>query len=239
VRPRRQSAPPVDPAAWFVVGSPAPAGAPGLIWQDSANVSAIQSTDRFFDPAAFVAWSGSVYERAIGAWRDKNPELLRPVMAQAVWDRYAQFLLTASVLAIGNKLMSSAVATGKLAGADSAGESQSATICFDVAMTATAPGFTDARYRTWQERWLFQRPAGSRTHVSGSVAVCLACGGPADPEESGSCPFCQADITTRTAGWLVTQVATTMPGVPKIGGTPSGTPAAPMAGTPLQPPRAG
>jgi hypothetical protein len=236
VRPRRQSAPSNDPAAWFVVGTPVDASAPGLIWRDAPDVSSVQAADRFFDPAAFVAWSGSVYDRAIGAWREKNPELLRPVMAQDVWDRYAQFLLTVSVLAIGNKLMSSAVATGRLTGADASGSGQTATISFDVTMTATAPGFIDNRYRTWQERWLFQRPADSRTHVSGSIAVCLTCGGPADPDDSGSCPFCQADITTRTAGWLVTQVATTMPGVPKLGGAIRG---AATPGTPLQPPRAG
>jgi len=237
VRPRRGAAPSVDPAAWFVVGTPAPGSASGVIWQDVADADAIRAADRFFDPAAFVAWSGSVYDRAIAAWRDKDPELLRPVMAQAVWDKYAQFLLTVSVLAIGNKLMSSAIAAGRLAAANSTDASQSATICFGVSITAAAPAFIDERHRTWQERWLFQRPADSRTHVSGSVAVCLACGGPADPADSGRCPFCAADITTRTAGWLVTQVATTMPGVSKIGGAARGQAA--TAGTPLQPPRAG
>jgi hypothetical protein len=239
VRPGRQAGPPSDTSAWFVIGTAAPASVPSLIWRDAADVSSIQATDRFFDPDAFVAWSGSVYERAIGAWRDKNPELLRPVMAQDVWDRYAQFLLAVSILAIGNKLMSSAVATGRLVGVDAAGPNQSATICFGVSITAAAPAFLDARHRTWQERWLFQRPADSRTHVSGSVAVCLVCGGPADPADSGRCPFCQADITTRTAGWLVNQVATTMPGVPKVGGPAHGIGTASQAGTPLQPPRAG
>lgn len=237
MRPRGEAAPPADPTKWFVVGTPAPASVPGLIWRDTADVNSIQATDRFFDPVAFVTWSGSVYERAIGAWREKDPEHLRPVMAQDVWDRYAQFLLAVSVLALGNKLMSSAVAIGQLAGTDATGPNQSATISFGVSITAAAPSFIDQRYRSWQERWLFQRPAASRTHVSGSVAVCLVCGGPADPADSGRCPFCAADITTRTAGWLVTQVATTMPGVPRVGGTASGT-TTPTA-TPLQPPRAG
>jgi hypothetical protein len=236
VTPRRAPLP-ADRAAWFVVGTQTPGSAPTLIWQDVGDGGSIRAADRYFDPAAFVAWSGSVYERAIGAWRDRNPELLRPVMAQDVWDRYAQFLLTVSTVVIGRKLMSSACATGSLSGAHVEGSCQSATIAFSVSVTADAPGFIDQRYRNWRERWLFQRPAGSRTHVSGSVAVCLICGGPADPAESGRCPFCQADITTRTAGWLVTQVATTMPGVAKIGGAGGGI--TPPTGTPLQPPRAG
>lgn len=228
---------PADPADWFVVGSAAPASVPSLIWRDAGDAGPIQAADRFFDPAAFVAWSASVYKRAISAWRDRNPELLRPVMAQQVWDRYAQFLLAAGTLSLGRKLMSSATATGRLIGADAAGPYHSATVWFSIAITVAWGPPVDERYRRWEERWLFQRPADSRTHVSGSVAVCLACGGPADPADSGNCPFCQADITTRTAGWRVTQVATTMPGVRKIGGTASG--AAPPAGTPLQPPRAG
>ena len=235
--PRRPAATPADSADWFIVGSPAPASVPGLIWQDAGDAGPMQAADRCFDPAAFAAWSDSVYGRAIGAWRDRNPELLRPVMAQQIWDRYAQFLLAVSTLALGRRLMSSATATGRLTGADASGPYHSATVCFAVAITAAGGPPVDERYRKWEERWLFQRPAGSRTHVSGSVAVCLVCGGPADPADSGNCPFCQADITTRTAGWLVTQVATTMPGVRKIGRTASGAP--PAAGTPLQPPRAG
>ena len=172
----------------------------------------------------------------IAAWRDKNPELLRPVMAGEVWDRYAQFLLTVSAVALGRKLMASATAVASLAAGSADSVSQSAVISFAVTITAAQQlSIIDERSKRWQERWLFQRPVGSRTHASGAVAVCLVCGGPADPDESGTCPYCQSDLTTRTAGWLVTQVATTMPGAPKLADRQAPT----ATGTALvQPPRA-
>ncbi len=108
-----------------------------------------------------------------------------------------------------------------------------------------------ASNRTWSERWLFQRPSSSRTHASGAVAVCPVCGAPAQPEETGRCHYCHADITTRTAGWLVTRTATTLTTTAKMDAAvekiraetrekmassmPTASP--PAAGTPLQPPR--
>ena len=219
----------LDPGQWYVVGA---GGPPGL---SGNSIGSIRAIDPAFDAGPFVAWAGSVYRRAIAAWRDQSPEPLRPVMAQEVWDRYAQFLLTVSAVALGRKLMAAAEATATLAEAGADQHNQNVIISFAVAIAGAQPSWIDERARRWQERWLFQRPAGSRTHASGSVAVCPVCGAPADPAESGSCPYCHSDITTRTAGWLVTQVATTMPGVPRIG-RPGG--AAPGAATPLQPPRA-
>ena len=224
-----------DQAQWFVVGLPAPGSSASTDQVRTGDIGAIRAADRYFDPGAFLAWAGDVYARATAAWRDKNPELLRPVMAEQVWDRYAQFLLTVSRVALGRELMASAVATSSLAGADADAVSQSALISFAVTISGPRLSVVDERARRWQERWLFQRPAHSRTHASGSVAVCLVCGGPADPADSGQCPYCHADITTRTAGWLVTQVATTMPGAPRFGSRPGGATAA----TPPQPPRAG
>ena len=225
-----------DPGEWFVVGTPAPGSSASLTGTGVSAIDSIRAIDPAFDAGAFVAWAGSVYQRAIAAWRDKSPELLRPVMAQEVWDRYAQYLLTVSTLALGRKLMSTAQATATLAGAGADGHSQSVTVFFAVTIAATQASLIDERARRWQERWLFQRPAKSRTHVSGSVAVCPVCGAPADPAESGRCSYCHSDITTRTAGWLVTQVATTMHGAPRFGGRQDV--AAPSAATPLQPPRA-
>ena len=224
----------LDPGQWFVVG--APGSSASLAGPGNTAISSIRAIDRSFDPDAFVAWAGSVYQRAIAAWRDTSPEPLRPVMAEEVWDRYAQFLLTVSAVALGRKLMAAAEAAATLAGAGADEHSQTVIISFAVTIAGAQPSWVDERARRWQERWLFQRPAASRTHASGSVAVCPVCGAPADPAESGSCPYCHTNITTRTAGWLVTQVATTMPGAPRIGSRPGASPAS--AATPLQPPRA-
>jgi hypothetical protein len=226
----------LDPDRWFVVGTPAAGSSASVRQTRTQGVRVISAIDQSFDLDAFLAWAGSVYQRAIAAWRDKNPELLRPVMAGEVWDRYAQFLLTVSTVALGRKLMASATATASLAGTDAEGTSQNVVISFAVAVADAAAQLSiiDERARSWDERWLFQRPVASRTHLSGAVAVCLVCGGPADPAESGQCPYCHSDITTRTAGWLVTQVATTMPGAPKIASRQGPAPSA----APLQPPRA-
>jgi hypothetical protein len=96
-----------------------------------------------------------------------------------------------------------------------------------------------ASERTWLERWLFQRPGTFQTNASGAVAVCPVCGAPAEPEETGTCKYCHADMTTRTAGWLVTRMATTMRSARRMEQRFGSAPAAgaPPAG-PLQPPRA-
>lgn len=224
----------LDLAGWFVVGTPAAGSSASLTGSGDSSAEPIRAIDPAFDAGAFVAWAGSVYQRAIGAWRDESPELLRPVMAQEVWDRYAQYLLTASTVALARKLMSAAEAKATLAGAGADAHSQSVTVGFAVTIAAAQASLIDNQARRWQERWLFQRPAESRTHVSGSVAVCPVCGAPADPAESGRCPYCHSGITTRTAGWLVTQVATTMHGASRFGGRPGM--AAPGI-TPAQPPR--
>jgi hypothetical protein len=122
-------------------------------------------------------------------------------------------------------------------------------VSFAVATTSSDASVVDPKACHWQERWLFQRPAGLRTHPSGAVAVCPVCGAPADPTDSGRCNYCHSDITTRTAGWLVTQTATTMVGAARMAkhlaerqGAPTTEAGAPFqpprSGTPLQPPRA-
>lgn len=225
---RHAFGPEPDHGEWFVIGAPGGSSAGAI--QASGGIGSIREADPCFDSGAFVEWADSVYRRAIAAWRDRHPELLRPVMAEVVWDRYAQFLLTVSALALGRKLMSTAQATAALAGAGADGHSQRVIVSYAVNIASAQAALIDERSRRWQERWMFQRPAESRTHASGSVAVCPVCGAPADPAESGRCRYCQSDITTRTAGWLVTQVATTMYGAPRIGGRD--------AATPVQPPRA-
>jgi hypothetical protein len=231
---------------WFTVGGPAPGRSASLAEDGPGGVHDIRAADPSFDPGAFTAWSDSVYRRAIAAWRGKNPEVLRPVMAQEVWNRYAEFLLAVSAVALGRKLMASAEPVSALAGAGADEHAHGVIIAFAVSIAASEASLIDERARRWQERWLFQRPASSRTHYSGSVAVCPVCGGSADPADSGSCPYCHADITTRTAGWLVTQVATTMHGATvlsrrRAAAAPGGGTALqpPPAGAPLQPPRAG
>ncbi|HWC37471.1 MAG TPA: hypothetical protein VG476_03030, partial [Acidimicrobiales bacterium] len=150
-------------------------------------------------------------------------------------------------------LMSAARAKPQLDGTAADATCQSALIEFVVSTdpAVSASWGLDASHRTWSERWLFQRPSSSQTHASGAVAVCPVCGAPAQPEETGRCHYCHADITTRTAGWLVTRTATTLTTTAKmdahaekmraemrakIASMPVAPP--PTAGTPLQPPRA-
>jgi hypothetical protein len=235
-----------------VVGAPTSGTGPTVERISPAGIASIKAADPSFQPEAFTSWAASVYERAVGAWQTKDPEPLRPVMAEAVWDRYAQYLLTVGTLPIARTLMGAARATPTFDGAAADGTSQSAMVSFTVVTDAPISPLwmlSDSA-RTWQERWLFQRAASSHTHASGAVAVCPVCGAPADPGESGRCRFCHADITTRTAGWLVTEMATTMHGAARMaehlaererGAAPaagSAAPVQPPRASPLQPPRA-
>ncbi|MDE3206183.1 MAG: hypothetical protein KGQ66_18400 [Acidobacteriota bacterium] len=211
---------------------------------------ALLAVDRAFNADSFVAWARTVYERAIASWRTGDPAPLRPVMAEAVWHDYAQHLLVAQTWPLFPRLMASARATAALAGTSVSGGFQTALL--DLLVTTDPAAFAtaglDDRHSEWQEQWLFQRPAGSRTHPCGAVAVCPVCGAPADPEEKGSCRYCHSDITSRTAGWLVTRTATTLRTLADIDAKLDGVrhqvssridlPPAPVVAPPPQPPRA-
>jgi predicted lipid-binding transport protein (Tim44 family) len=146
----RPEAPPSDhdPSQWFMVGSPA---SPGIFADGGVDVGVdtINAVDRSCDPDKFLTWTGSVYDRAIAAWREKNAELLRPVMAQEVWNHYAQFLLTVSSVALGRKLMASAEATATLVAAGADERTQSVLISFAVTMAASQASLIDQRARRW------------------------------------------------------------------------------------------
>jgi hypothetical protein len=245
---------PQDGPGWLLIGSPLPGTETSVEDIAPGGLDAVRATDRAFDPDAFTTWAASVYGRAVDAWRNRSPEPLRPVMAQEVWDRYAQYLLTASTVAFAQKLMVSAKATPSLLGVAADGVAQSALVAFAVATTAAERSVVDSATQEWAEHWLFQRALGFHTHESGQVAVCPNCGAPAEPTDSGQCRYCHADITTRTAGWLVTRTATSMIGASKMAARlaqwespaaspreatqPPGDRPPPGAGTPAQPPRA-
>jgi hypothetical protein len=244
---------------WVVIGA-ALAGTQAAvddIDRGGGGAGALVVADPAFNVQAFVNWSKTVYDRAVAAWRTGSPEPLRPVMDDAVWNHYAQHLLAISTVPLAASLMSAARGTPHLDGSAVDAVCQSAVIGFDVATdpaVAASWGLGSERH-TWSERWLFQRLVSSKTHESGAVAVCPVCGAPAQPEETGRCRYCHADITTRTAGWLVTRTATTLQTMAKMdarvekvraemrqemaakrrGGAPV---QAPPAGVPLQPPRA-
>jgi hypothetical protein len=246
-----------DAFTWSVVGAPRPgteASVAALDAGTSAGPVALATVDAAFDPDAFVEWSKTVYERARAAWRTRSPEPLRAVMDDSVWNGYAQHLLAVGTIPLLSSLMSAAVATAHLDGTATDASGQSALIGFAVSTDGavlTSWGLDDD-HRTWEERWLFQRPASARTHASGAVAVCPVCGAPAQPEETGRCMYCHADITTRTAGWLVTRTASSQNSTAKLDAKVASMhaemreevarslplPPPPAAGTPLQPPRA-
>jgi hypothetical protein len=228
---------------WSVTGAPWP-GTEMAVAALEPGAASVATVDPSFDDSAFVAWASTVYERATVAWSARDPEPLRPVMDGAVWHAYATHLLAGGAFVLARALMSMGRASASLVGTSAGGGKQSALVAFDV--IATDPRVSDQR---WQERWLFQRDGSRRTHPSGAVAVCPVCGGPARPEETGRCRYCHADITTRTAGWLVTQTATTMTRLARIDqkvaeirertAAKIPIPPAPVATPPRQPPRAG
>jgi hypothetical protein len=241
-------------AGWFVTGEPlagTEAAVDAIERGANSGVAALAAVDPAFNAGAFVAWSKTVYARAIGAWRTRNPEPLRPVMTATVWDDYARHLLMVSTLPLVPALMAAASGTPTLAGASADRGYQSVIIGFDVTTDPSvyAAWKLPVEQPSWRERWLFQRPGSCRTYDSGAVAVCPICGAPAEPEETGSCRYCHADVTTRTAGWLVTRTETSLARMAKMDerlaqlrskmNARVPMPPPPVVAPPLQPPRAG
>jgi hypothetical protein len=246
---------PASPAGgWSVTGEPLPgteAAVAAIEHGADGGLAAVAALDPSFNTGAFVAWSATVYDRAVAAWRSRDPEPLRPVMGAAVWDSYAKHLLFVSTVPLAQSLMGAAKGTPSLVGVSADGGHESAVVEFAVVTdpAAYAAWKLPAEHGTWTERWLFQRADSYRTHESGAVAVCPVCGAPAQPEETGRCRYCHADVTSRTAGWLVTRTETTAPGMAKMDDRLARVraamssritlPPAPVAAPPLQPPRAG
>jgi hypothetical protein len=240
---------------WVVTGAPRPGteAAVEVLDRGDGSPASLTAVDPSFDQAAFVAWSKTVYDRATAAWKAYDPEPLRAIMEAAVWDAYAKHLLAAGAVTLVRNLMSAGRATAALAGTTADSGQQSALVVFHVAIDPSV--FATWKYplpverSNWEERWLFQREASCRTHASGAVAVCPVCGAPAEPEETGHCRYCHADITTRTAGWLVTRTATTATKLAEMDEHAASVrehilssidlPPVPVVAAPLQPPRAG
>ena len=179
---RKEEPVPGTENGWLVIGA-ALAGTQATvdgIDRGSGEADALVAADPAFDVTAFVNWSKTVYDRAVAAWRSGSPEPLRPVMDDAVWNHYAQHLLAISTVPLAASLMSRGQrGIPQLDGSAADAVCQSALIGFNVATdpsVATSWGL-DGKPQTWSERWLFQRPASGRTHVSGAVAVCPVCGG--------------------------------------------------------------
>jgi len=238
------------PGAWAVIGAPV-AGTEGAVESAEPGTAALTAVDRSFDAEKFLAWAVTVYERATVAWRTRDPEPLRPVMGPVVWDHYATHLLAVCALPLAGALRGAAKATASVDGAAAAAGYQSVVVRFEVATDPAAFAALHFPYesRAWRERWLFQRSLEERTHASGAVSVCPVCGAPAQPEETGRCRYCHADISTRTAGWLVTRTETTLDTDAKLDANAarmrantdarSKLPPPPVVAPPAQPPRAG
>jgi hypothetical protein len=179
----------------------------------AAVVDELRRRDPAFDPAQFEAWVGDVHTMAAVAWRDADAAVLRTVMSAEVWQRYAGLFSLLEALPGLRQLLASATARPSLQVATLDAEHDTIVVAYDVHATERGP-VADALGEgatAWSEQWVFQRPAGTRTHPSGAVAVCSNCGAPARPDEVGACPYCHADLITRTAGWQATRVLTTMP----------------------------
>jgi len=245
---------------WTVVGAAMPDTQAAVDSLDCGTDAGLRGADPSFSSVTFTAWSQTVFERAVKAWQTGKPEPLHPVMQDLVWDHYAQWLLFIRAVPFARTIMAAARATPAWVGAVAGAGYHSAMVEYTVHTQAPAGSVLQIPpdEQTWRERWLFQRPATCQTHASGAVAVCPVCGAPAEPEETGKCRYCHADITTRTAGWLVTRTATTMRGAKRLeqrmGGSstsgalpqqpgllqpPRAAPMQPPRAAPIQPPRAG
>ncbi|HLY83971.1 MAG TPA: zinc-ribbon domain-containing transport protein [Acidimicrobiales bacterium] len=185
---------------------------PGAV---AAGVATIEAHDANFDAGQFVAWASTIYAMATAAWRTGNPAVLRPVMADTVYEPYSGFVLLLTIVPMLQRYMASATANASVRAAHGDQRYDTVVVRFAAALTAEIdPRLElDAASQAWTEDWTFQRPAGWTTHDSGAVAVCPNCGAPASPDGTGACKYCKADITSRTAGWLATRTTTTMRGI--------------------------
>jgi hypothetical protein len=181
----------------------------------AAGMATIEGRDGNFDAGQFVAWTSTIYAMATAAWRTGNPAVLRPVMADTVYEPYSGFVLLLKIVPVLQRYMASATANATMCAAHGDERYDTVVVRFAAALTAEIDPRLDldAASRTWTEDWTFQRPAGWTTHDSGAVAVCPNCGAPASPDGTGACKYCKADITSRTAGWLATRTTTTMRGI--------------------------
>jgi hypothetical protein len=152
------------------------------------------------------------------------------------------------------RYMASATAAASVAAAHGDERRDTVVVQFAATLTANIDPRLEAAGSThsWTEDWAFQRPSGWTTHSSGAIAVCPNCGTRVSPDESGACKYCRADITSRTAGWLVTRTTTTLSGIARAhaaldrqrqAALARPMPFAPVSGDdfqlPPQPPRAG
>ncbi|HUJ67068.1 MAG TPA: TIM44-like domain-containing protein, partial [Acidimicrobiales bacterium] len=169
------------------------------------GLTAIAAHDPAFSRQAFLGAVQTVFFVVEGAWTQRQPEVSRQVMADALWQQHRvqiQGYLDAhrrNVLGDLSVLSLTVIAAHSDASYDTITVRVLAVSSdYDVDDSSGKIVRGDKRVQQWMEDWTFQRSSSAKTPAGGGTlsSRCPNCGAPLEVDLTGQCKYCKALVSS-------------------------------------------
>ena len=194
-------------------GSPA---APPPIDRDSVaqGLAALQSRDPNFNPQLFLDRAQTTFFALQNAWMQRKLDPARIYLSDGIYQRWK--LQVDQMLAQHKRDVLENLVIGGCAIARVGGDANVDTIT--VRIDASAADYDvddsgkivrgDRTPRPFTEYWTFVRSQAARTRAGegAQITQCPNCGAPVQINESGTCAYCKATVTTGQFGWVLDNI---------------------------------
>lgn len=205
-RNRRSSASGVSPAAAGPAAIDTGAVRTGL--------SDLSSRDPNFNQQVFLDRAQATFFALQNAWMNRNLEPARIYLSDGIYHRWK--MQVDEMLAQRKRNVLDDLVIGGCTIAQVAGDANfdSITVRFDASaadyevddLNRMVSG--DKKDRPFTEYWTFIRSKAARTRAgeTAEITQCPNCGAPVSVNESGTCAYCKATVTTGQFGWVLDNI---------------------------------
>ena len=183
------------------------------MWQQAKDqIAALQRIDPNFSDITFLESATKLYQAALSAGNEMNPDELGDASTQAFRDELTQRIATWRASGLVRKVTGVSVDPPTLLKIEVDGTEQRITVRFTgtsarYTVDAQSGAVTDGSKQPtlFTEFAVFSRPAGTTTATSvaaGAPVHCPGCGAPVEPGRS-SCPYCNTPLGGTAAAWQI------------------------------------
>jgi predicted lipid-binding transport protein (Tim44 family) len=180
------------------------------------GLAAIKAHDANFELEQFTQQVQRVFFLVEEAWSQRQPEMSRQVMADALWQTHRAQIQGYTDGHKHNMLDNLAVSNIWPVAAHSDGRYDTITVRivaasadYDVDDNGGRVLRGDRQAKPWEEDWTFQRAATAETKTGGSTlgSRCPNCGAPLDVDLAGTCRYCKASIMSGDYDWVLARIS--------------------------------
>ena len=178
------------------------------------GLAALSTRDPNFNAQVFMDRAQTTFFALQNAWMNRNLEPARVYLSDGIYHRWK--LQVDQMLAQRKRNVLDNLVIGGCTIAQVAGDANfdSITVRFDASaadyevdnLNKMVSG--DRKARPFTEYWTFIRSRAARTRVgeTAEITQCPNCGAPISVNESGTCAYCKATVTTGQFGWVLDNI---------------------------------